>query len=251
MNPGKIVDPYPLDSNLRTGPDYKPLAMPTIFQFPDDHGSMAQATERCFGVGKCRKVEGETMCPSFQVTRDERHSTCGRTRVLFEMLRGETIPKGWKDEGIKEALDLCVACKGCKGDCPVSVDVATYKAEFLAHYYEGNARPAAAYSMGLIDKWAALGSRVPMLANMTMATPGVNSIIKQRGALTPYSVCRATELTEWLKPCGCRRIKSGSFMCDRKRRQLSWPAPMRSSLADLEYALRPPARRHSSIERPL
>lgn len=186
MNPGKMVDPYPLDSNLRTGPDYKPLALPTIFQFPEDHGSMAEATERCFGVGKCRKLEGGTMCPSFHVTREEKHSTRGRARLLFEMLRGETIPDGWRDEGIKEALDLCLACKGCKGDCPVSVDVATYKAEYLAHYYEGRKRPAAAYSMGLIDKWAAIGSRVPAVANVAMRMPGLSAVVKRVAGVTEH-----------------------------------------------------------------
>ena len=184
MNPGKVVDPYPLDTNLRTGPDYKPKALPTIFQFPDDGGSMAGATERCFGVGKCRKLDGGTMCPSFHVTREEKHTTRGRARLLFEMLRGETIPDGWRDEGIKEAFDLCLACKGCKGDCPVSVDVATYKAEFLAHFYEGRIRPAAAYSMGLIDKWAAIGSSVPDLANLATQTPGVSALAKKVAGVT-------------------------------------------------------------------
>ncbi len=184
MNPGKIVDPYPLDTSLRTGPDYKPLALPTIFQFPDDNGSMAQATERCFGVGKCRKIEGGTMCPSFQATREEKHTTRGRARLLFEMLRGDSIPDTWRNEEVKEALDLCLACKGCKGDCPVSVDVATYKAEFLAHYYEGRLRPNYAYSMGLIDKWAALGSRVPALVNFATQTPLLRSLAKKLGGVT-------------------------------------------------------------------
>jgi Fe-S oxidoreductase len=186
MNPGKLVDPYPLDSNLRTGPDYKPKPVLTIFQFPDDNGSMAGATERCFGVGKCRKLEGGTMCPSFQVTREEEHSTRGRARMLFEMLRGDVINDGWRDPHIKDALDLCLACKGCKGDCPVSVDVATYKAEFLAHFYEGRTRPAAAYSMGLIDKWAEIASHVPALANLATQTPGLASIARQFGGITQH-----------------------------------------------------------------
>ena len=187
MNPGKIVDPYPLDSNLRTGPDYKPKPVLTIFQFPDDGGSMAAATERCFGVGKCRKLEGGTMCPSFQVTREEEHSTRGRARMLFEMLRAEVIDDGWRDPHVKDALDLCLACKGCKGDCPVSVDVATYRAEFLAHYYEGRSRPPVAYAMGLIDKWAQLASLTPALANLaTQATPGFASIAKKLGGITRY-----------------------------------------------------------------
>ncbi len=186
MNPGKIVDPYPLDSNLRTGPDYKPKPVLTIFQFPDDGGSMAGATERCFGVGKCRKLEGGTMCPSFHVTREEKHSTRGRARLLFEMLRGDAIKDGWRDEGVKEALDLCLACKGCKGDCPVSVDVATYKAEFLAHYYEDRVRPAAAYSMGMIDVWASLGSRFPDLANLVTQTPGLSALSKKVAGVTEH-----------------------------------------------------------------
>ncbi|MGH9618867.1 MAG: FAD-linked oxidase C-terminal domain-containing protein, partial [Bryobacteraceae bacterium] len=106
MNPGKVVDPYPVDTNLRMGPDYKPKPVLTVFQFPDDHGSLAEATERCFGVGKCRGLDGGTMCPSFHATREEMHSTRGRTRLLFEMLRGEVIQDGWKDPHIKEALDL-------------------------------------------------------------------------------------------------------------------------------------------------
>ncbi len=186
MNPGKVVDPYPLDSNLRTGPDYKPKNPLTIFQFPDDHGSLAEATERCFGVGKCRGVDAGTMCPSFQVTREEKHSTRGRARMLWEMLRGDVLHDGWRDEHIRDALDLCLACKGCKGDCPVSVDLASYKAEFLAHYYEGRLRPAAAYSMGLIDKWAALGSRVPGLANFVTQTPGLRALAKKAGGVTGH-----------------------------------------------------------------
>ena len=202
MNPGKVVDPYPLDSNLRTGPDYKPKALPTIFQFPDDGGSLATATERCFGVGKCRKLEGGTMCPSFQVTREERHTTRGRARLLFEMLSGDTIPEGWRDESIKEALDLCLACKGCKGDCPVSVDVATYKSEFLAHYYEGRLRPVYAYSMGLIDRWARMGSLVPGLLNFMTQTPGLRSLSKRFAGVTqlrPMPAFPNQSFKQWFK----------------------------------------------------
>jgi FAD/FMN-containing dehydrogenase/Fe-S oxidoreductase len=201
MNPGKLVDPYPLDSNLRTGPDYKPKPVLTIFQFPEDHGSMAEATERCFGVGKCRKLDGGTMCPSFQVTREEKDSTRGRARLLFEMLRGDAIRDGWRDEGIKDALDLCLACKGCKGDCPVNVDVATYKAEFLAHYYEGRSRPAAATSMGMIDVWARLGSRFPELANLATQTPGVSALAKKIGGVTQHRTMPAfpkQSFKQWL-----------------------------------------------------
>jgi Fe-S oxidoreductase len=185
MNPGKLVDPYPLDSNLRTGPEYHRRPVMTHFRFPEDHGSMAEATERCFGVGKCRHLEGGTMCPSFMVTRDEMHTTRGRARLLFEMLRGEAITDGWKSEPVKEALDLCFACKGCKGDCPVSVDIATYKAEFLSHYYEGRLRPAAAYAMGLIFQWARLAARAPALVNFVTQTPFLAGLAKRAAGLAP------------------------------------------------------------------
>ena len=89
------------------------------------------------------------MCPSFMLTRDEKHTTRGRARHLWEMLNGSVIENGWRDENVKEALDLCLACKGCKGDCPVSVDMASYKAEFLSHYWEGRVRPRHAYAFRL------------------------------------------------------------------------------------------------------
>lgn len=141
MNPGKVVDPYRIDENLRFGADYRPQQVTTHFAYPDDHFSFARAMERCVGVGKCRKEEGGTMCPSYMATREEMHATRGRARLLFEMLQGDPVKEGWKSEAVKEALDLCLACKGCKGECPVHVDMATYKAEFMAHYYEGRRRP--------------------------------------------------------------------------------------------------------------
>jgi Fe-S oxidoreductase len=118
------------------------------------------------------------MCPSFKVTREEKHTTRGRAHLLFEMLRGDVLKGGWKSEAVKESLDLCLACKGCKGDCPVSVDVATYKAEFLSHYYEGRLRPRAAYSMGGIAQWARLGARMPGLVNLLTQTPLVSWPVK-------------------------------------------------------------------------
>ncbi|HSP78978.1 MAG TPA: FAD-linked oxidase C-terminal domain-containing protein [Myxococcaceae bacterium] len=171
MNPGKLVDALPLDQNLRVGPDYAPVPVKTHFQYPEDQGSLANATQRCFGVGKCRRVEGGTMCPSFMVTRDEKHTTRGRAHLLFEMLRGDSIRDGWRSEAVKDSLDLCLSCKGCKGECPVSVDNATYKAEFLSHYYEHHRRPLAASALGFIHRWAELGARVPGLTNLLLRTP--------------------------------------------------------------------------------
>jgi Fe-S oxidoreductase len=186
LNPHKVVDPYPLDSNLRLGAAYRPKPVETHFRFPRDRGSFAGATERCFGVGKCRRTEGGTMCPSFMVTREEMHTTRGRARLLFEMLNGEAIGKnGWRDPHVKEALDLCLACKGCKGDCPVNVDVATYKAEFLAHYYAGRLRPASAYALGLFPLWARLASHAPGLANRALATPPLRAALVRLAGLSP------------------------------------------------------------------
>ena len=118
------------------------------------------------------------MCPSYMVTREEMHSTRGRTHLLWEMLHGDVIRDGWRDEHVKEALDLCLACKGCKGDCPVNVDMATYKAEFLAHYWEGRLRPAYAYAFGWIDKWARLAAIAPGFANLFTQLPGMRDLAK-------------------------------------------------------------------------
>ena len=178
MNPGKVVEPYKLDENLRLGADYKPWKPQTHFQFPEDQGSLAHATLRCVGVGKCRHDEGGVMCPSFRVTREEEHSTRGRAHLLWEMTKGDVIQDGWRDQHVKDSLDLCLACKGCKSDCPVGVDVATYKSEFLAHYYEGHRRPRSAYAFGNIDVWARLASKAPGLFNLTTQLPFLRDISK-------------------------------------------------------------------------
>ena len=178
MNPGKLVDPYRVDENLRLGTTWNPPRVQTHFQYPDDHRSFAVATERCVGAGVCRRHEGGTMCPSYMVTREEKHSTRGRARLLGEMIRGETINDGWRSEEVREALDLCLACKGCKGECPVQVDMATYKAEFLSHYYEGRLRPRSAYTMGHIHLWARIAAHVPHVANFLTHAPLFQTIAK-------------------------------------------------------------------------
>jgi FAD/FMN-containing dehydrogenase/Fe-S oxidoreductase len=178
MNPGKVVDPYLVDEHLRLGSAYKPWEPATLFKFPSDQGSLARASLRCVGVGKCRRRDGGTMCPSYMVTRQEQHSTRGRARLLFEMLQGEVLNEGWKNETLKEALDLCLACKGCKSDCPAGVDMATYKAEFLSHYYQGKLRPRSAYAIGLIYWWARLGGLAPRVANFFTQKPFFNVAVK-------------------------------------------------------------------------
>jgi len=183
MNPGKLVEPYRMDENLRLGANYDPWQPQTHFQFPEDNGSLAAATLRCVGVGKCRRYEGGVMCPSFRVTREEEHSTRGRAHLLWEMTQGDVVRDGWKDERVKESLDLCLACKGCKSDCPVGVDVATYKAEFLEHYYEGRLRPLSKFVFGNIDIFAHLASVVPGFVNIATQLPVVSEISKLLGGV--------------------------------------------------------------------
>ncbi len=185
MNPGKVVDPYPLDSNLRIGPDYNPPQPVTHFHYPGDRHAFSRAVLRCVGVGECRREGGGVMCPSYMVTREEMHSTRGRAHLLWEMMNGEVLTDGWRSEPVREALDLCLACKGCKGDCPVNVDMATYKAEFLSHYYEGRLRPRHAYSMGLVHRWARLASLWPGLANLFSQTPLLRDLAKFLGGIAP------------------------------------------------------------------
>ncbi len=193
MNPGKVIDPYKLDENLRLGAGYSAWEPETHFKFPHDHGSLSAATLRCVGVAKCRRDEGGVMCPSYRATREEEHSTRGRAHLLWEMTQGTPqqsappgsrpkedgiIRDGWRSKEVKHSLDLCLACKGCKSDCPVGVDVATYKAEFLSHYYEGRVRPLNAYAFGNIDLWARLTSNAPGLVNLTTQLPFLREITK-------------------------------------------------------------------------
>src|SRR6185369_10228421 len=183
MNPGKVVDPRPLDADLRRA---RPLAEPvTALGFPEDGGRFSRAALRCVGVGKCRREESGVMCPSWRVTHDERHSTRGRARLLFEMLNGETIRDGWRSAEVREALDLCLACKGCKVDCPAGVDMASYKAEFLSHFYQGRLRPIQAYAMGLSPWWARLGSHAPSLVNALTQNPRLADLLKTLGGIAP------------------------------------------------------------------
>ncbi|NAS20802.1 FAD-binding protein [Herbidospora sp. NEAU-GS84] len=188
MNPGKVVAPAPLDDHLRLGPDWAPAEPRDLrFGFPHDGGSFAQAVNRCVGVGRCRQHAtegGQVMCPSYQVTGEEEHSTRGRARLLFEMLGGhgdETLRRGWRSEEVKDALDLCLACKGCRTDCPANVDMATYKAEFLSHHYEGRQwrRPRSDLALGWLPVAAAvvaalrLGPLVNRLPGLARTVAGI------------------------------------------------------------------------------
>ncbi|SPL89139.1 Glycolate dehydrogenase, subunit GlcD [[Actinomadura] parvosata subsp. kistnae] len=207
MNPGKIVHPHRLDQDLAQRHFYPLEPRRTFFDYPADHGRFGHAATRCVGTGKCRKhtFEGGVMCPSYRVTREEEHSTRGRARLLEEMVRGDLITDGWRSEAVRDALDLCLACKGCRAECPVNVDMATYKAEFLAHHYRRRLRPVAHYSMGWLPLWAALASAAPHAVNALTQTPGLSRLVKAaagvsgRRALPRFA---GERFTDWFKGRG-------------------------------------------------
>lgn len=187
MNPGKVLDSYGQTTNLRIGTTYNPPHLKTHFHYPEDGGNFAHATLRCVGVGDCRRHDKGTMCPSYMVTKEEEDSTRGRAHLLFEMMQGEEITTLWKSKEVKKSLDLCLSCKGCKGDCPVNVDMATYKSEFLSHYYKGKIRPRSAYAFGLIFQWARLASRMPAMANLFTQSTITSPFVKFFGGISQQS----------------------------------------------------------------
>lgn len=181
MKPGKVVTPHRVDENLRLGPHWRPETHATYFGYSADGHSITRAVMRCVGIGNCRTHSGGVMCPSYRATGEEEHSTRGRARLLFEMLNGHAdaaVTDGWRSTEVRDALDLCLACKGCKSDCPVGVDMATYKSEFLAHHYWGRLRPAAHYSMGWLPLWARLARLSPRLVNAALTAPGLARVGK-------------------------------------------------------------------------
>ncbi|GJF03679.1 lactate dehydrogenase [Pseudonocardia sp. D17] len=188
MNPRRVVRPAKMDDDLRVF-----VGMPTLKNAPElafthDRGSFARATRRCLGVGKCITASGGVMCPSYRATGEEMHSTRGRARLLFEMANGELISDGWQSPEVAEALDLCLSCKGCKRDCPVGVDMASYKTEFLAQRYKGKLRPASHYSMGALPRWMRLVGHLPApivdLLNRAAQTP-LAGVAKRAGGIAP------------------------------------------------------------------
>ncbi|MFE1880866.1 FAD-binding and (Fe-S)-binding domain-containing protein, partial [Streptomyces diastatochromogenes] len=156
LNPGVIVAPASLDADLALHTPSEVLPVDTLFSFPHDEDGFEGAVRRCVGVGRCRSDVGGVMCPSYRATGEENDSTRGRARLLQEMVRGGTVQDGWRSTEVRDALDLCLSCKACSSDCPVGVDMATYKAEFLHQHYIGRVRPRSHYSLG----WLPLTSKL-------------------------------------------------------------------------------------------
>ena len=179
LNPNNLIDPHQPHEDLRLGADYNPWNPKLHFALAEDNGSLAAAAKRCVGVGACRKTDAGAMCPSFMATGDEIYSTRGRAHLLWELMQGEVLPNQWKNEQVRESLDLCLSCKACASECPVSVDMATYKSEFLAHFYEGESRPLFHYAFGRIDRWARLASLAPSLVNAINNAPLVSPLLKK------------------------------------------------------------------------
>ena len=184
LNPGVLVDPRPLDADLRVTPHLPMLR--GKFSYPHDGGDVSLSVHRCTGVGKCRAdmtATGGVMCPSFLATRDEKDSTRGRARVLQEMVNGSLVTDGWKSDEVHEALDLCLSCKGCASDCPTGIDMATYKAEALYHRYRRRLRPMSHYTLGWLPRAARLASRMPRVTNAVMGARPLAALIKRAGGI--------------------------------------------------------------------
>ncbi len=188
MNPGKVVHWHLADQDLRLGTDYRPFTEETVMHFVRDQDKFSRSLLRCVGVGECRKKDG-TMCPSYMATGEEMHCTRGRAHLLFEMLNGERssgiLKNGWQEPSVKESLDLCLSCKACKKECPVKVDMASYKAEFLSHWYEKHRRPLSAHAFGYIDRWSRWASHAPRLANFFSQTPPFSTLAKRAVRVAP------------------------------------------------------------------
>jgi FAD/FMN-containing dehydrogenase/Fe-S oxidoreductase len=233
MNPGKLIDAHQPHEDLRLGADYQPWQPQTYFAYAEDNGSFAAANLRCVGVGACRKTDAGAMCPSFMATGEELHSTRGRAHMLWELMQGEVLPHQWKNKQVKESLDLCLSCKACRSECPVSVDMATYKAEFLAHHFEGESRPLSHYAFGRIDRFAHLASFAPNLINAVNNAPVIRTLIKKALHIHPQRT-----LPRFAKPfTPDRRLASDPRR--RHNRRANPSASTESALLPGSYSLPP------------
>ena len=214
LNPGVLVDPRPLDADLRV-PAAPLVRRDLALAYHHDGGNFTQAVHRCTGVGKCRAdntASGGVMCPSYQATREEKDSTRGRARVLQEMINGTAVTGGWRSPEVHEALDLCLSCKGCASDCPTGVDMAAFKSEVLHQSYRRRPRPPSHYSLGWLPRWARIASKAPGLVNATMRIPGVGPLalsgagVDKRRTIPPFA--RQT-FRSWFSATAADRAQTG------------------------------------------
>jgi FAD/FMN-containing dehydrogenase/Fe-S oxidoreductase len=242
LNPGKMPAPDPPDAHLREGPEFAPVTLPSRLALREDGGDFIHAANRCVGVGACRKRTSGVMCPSYRATMEETHSTRGRARLLFEMVDGKVVGDRWRSKAVHDALDLCLACKACKSECPVRVDMATYKAEFMHHHYAGRLRPRSAYSMGLIRAWSRLASKLPRLANALSHAPLSAPALKWGAGIAPereLPLFAQQDFRSWFAARTPRKPQDGA------RRVLLWadtfntyftPEPLKATTELLEAA---------------
>ncbi len=229
LNPGIIVDPAPLDADLRV-PVALPLRRGLGFAYPHDDGDFTTAVHRCVGVGKCRAdttASGGVMCPSYLATRDEKDSTRGRARVLQELANG-TLVSGWDAPEVAESLDLCLSCKGCSSDCPAGIDMATYKAEALYQRYRRRVRPAAHYSLGWLPRWAALVSRAPRLAglaNASLRLAPLAALVKRLGGIDSRRDLPTFAPESFRRWFAARRPGAGAGLSDTAEPDTGEPGP--------------------------
>jgi FAD/FMN-containing dehydrogenase/ferredoxin len=235
MNPGKIVDPPPMDESLRFGEAYSATPPETFFDYSAD-GGWDRAVEKCNGMGVCRKLDAGTMCPSYMVTHEEEHATRGRANTLREAMRGNLSMTGPE---VEAALDLCLECKACKTECPVGVDMARYKSEFLAQKHRAHGVSREARFFGRIREQAELASRAPGIANLGGRLAG--PVLKRLAGVHPDRdlPTLATEpFRRWFERSRNGETRTGTrvVLFDDTFHNFFHPGPLKAAVTVLERA---------------